>query len=669
MSAIAAGSVWATACQNTLQDIATATSLPSSSATAGPTVKLNLGTNIDAWTWVKQVRVGVSEGQCEKVLLQVNGQEVEAQPDGALFTAEIELSEGANQIQAVCRQPGGEGAVSEPVLYTGRLRQVPAAVIQIALENGQIVLDGSESSPAEGTQETLVEYMWSAREDNPAPLPELNGEINSQSISITPPSNDGEYYVRLQVKDGAGREATSIIYFVVENGEARIPNYDMENPAWLETAVVYGVIPFLFGSPAFQAIGNRLDDLVDLGINAIWLGPINTHPVDDYGYAVEDYFGLDPAYGSEEDFRALVEAAHARGVRVLMDFVPNHTSNTHPYFQDAESRGPESNYWDFYDRDAEGNYTHYFEWTNLPNLNYDNPEVRRMMIEAFSYWVREFDVDGFRVDVVWGIRERYPEFWLEWRRALKRIKPDLMLLAEATAREPYYFENGFDVAYDWTYQPGGWAWDVVWDAYKYRLLSYNLTDALTNRPEGFHPDAVIFRFLNNNDTGERFVTRHGAGVTRVATALLLTLPGIPCLYTGDEYGLEFEPYQQLEPLVFAEQFPGLRDYHKKLIALRKTVPSLHSRLMSLITPDAVPQTVFSYVRYDESSAAPVLVLLNFSEEPAEFSFDIPAEFGTPTGDALYDLLADESVPAVAGGRIQVSVPALTARVLAHTPVE
>ncbi|HEU4745348.1 MAG TPA: hypothetical protein VFS61_08930, partial [Anaerolineales bacterium] len=133
LSAIAAGSVWATACQNTLQDIATATSLPSSSATAGPTVKLNLGTNIDAWTWVKQVRVGVSEGQCEKVLLQVNGQEVEAQPDGDLFTAEIELSEGANQIQAVCRQPGGEGAVSEPVLYTGRLRQVPAAVIQIAL--------------------------------------------------------------------------------------------------------------------------------------------------------------------------------------------------------------------------------------------------------------------------------------------------------------------------------------------------------------------------------------------------------------------------------------------------------------------------------------------------------------------------------------------------------
>ena len=457
---------------------------------------------------------------------------------------------------------------------------------------------------------------------------------------------------------------------MVENGEARIPDYDHENPAWVEKAIVYGVIPFLFGSPAFKAVADRLGDLVDLGINAIWLGPINVHPADDYGYAVEDYFDLDSAYGTKEDFRNLVQAAHRNGIRVLMDFVPNHTSDTHPYFRDAKQRGAESPYWDFYERDAEGNHTYYFEWSNLPNLNYDNPEVRRMMTEAFAYWVREFDVDGFRVDVVWGIRERYPEYWPEWRRELKRIKPDLMLLAEATAREPYYFDHGFDVAYDWTYQPGGWAWRVVWDAYKLRLLSYNLTDALTNRPEGFHPDALIFRFLNNNDTGHRFITRQGEGITRVATALLLTLPGVPSIYTGDEYGLEFEPYQQLEPLTFEEQFPGLRNYHKKLIALRKEIPSLHSRNLTLLTPDAVPQTVFSYIRYDENFAAPVIVLLNFSEEPAEFQFDVPEEFSTLANrGTMFDLLEAEEVSVTAGGRMRISVPAQTARVLAEAPVE
>ena len=116
----------------------------------------------------------------------------------------------------------------------------------------------------------------------------------------------------LRVIDEAGREDTSTIYFVVEDGQARIPDYDKENPAWMETAVVYGVVPFLFGSPAFQAVADRLDELADLGINAIWLGPINLHPADDYGYAVEDYFSLDPAYGTAEDFRNLQRRCRTR---------------------------------------------------------------------------------------------------------------------------------------------------------------------------------------------------------------------------------------------------------------------------------------------------------------------------------------------------------------------
>jgi cyclomaltodextrinase / maltogenic alpha-amylase / neopullulanase len=658
---ITAGSAIVAACQKALTE----------TVTPLPTVKLSLGGNQDVWALVKPVNVKVSEGKCENVILRVNEQEIEAQPEEKSFTAEVQFAPGENQVNAVCTLPGGGEVVSHPAVFTLRLPQAPTAVIHIALDE-QILLDGSQSLPAEGTQAAIVDYVWSASEGNPAPLQELVGEVRGQSISIAPPATDGEYYVRLRVRDQEGREDVSTIYFVVENGQARIPDYDKENPVWVEKAIVYGVIPFLFGSPAFQAVSDRLDELADLGINAIWLGPINTHPVDDYGYAVEDYFGLDPAYGTKEDFRNLVQAAHERGIRVLMDFVPNHTSNTHPYFRDAQQRGPESPYWDFYDRDENGNYTYYFEWTHLPNLNYDNPEVRRMILEAFSYWVREFDVDGFRVDVVWGVAERQPEFWLEWRRALKRIKPDLFLLAEATAREPYYFDNGFDVAYDWTYQPGGWAWDIVWDAYKFRLLSYNLSDALTNRPEGFHPDAVIFRFINNNDTGSRFTTKHGEGVTRVATALLLTLPGVPLIYTGDEYGLEFEPYQQLEPLTFEEQSPGLRDYHKKLIALRKALPSLHSRKFLILEPDTVPQAIFSYIRYSEPSepnAPPVLVLLNFSEEPAVFEFDLPAEFSVLNQSNLYDLLTDEKVPVSAGGRMQISVPALKARVLAERLLE
>jgi hypothetical protein len=177
----------------------------------------------------------------------------------------------------------------------------------MALQGGRIVLNGSESIPAEDRKAAVGEWRWSARDDNPAPLQMETGgvlkDVNAPAISITLPEIDGEYYLHLRVKDELGRQDTHTVYFAVENGEARIPDYDHENPAWIETAVVYGIVPFLFGSPAFRALGEHLDDLADLGVNAIWLGPINTHPVDDYGYAVEDYFGLDPAYGTKEDFR------------------------------------------------------------------------------------------------------------------------------------------------------------------------------------------------------------------------------------------------------------------------------------------------------------------------------------------------------------------------------
>ena len=560
-----------------------------------------------------------------------------------------------------------------------RLRKVPTARINIAVDGERVILHGAESLPSGEGGPAIVDHLWSARPGNPAPLhlegvsglegQELSGEVSSETIAVIPPAVDGEYYLQLRVKDQSGREDTSAKYFVVEEGQPRIPGYDRENPAWVESAIVYGVIPRLFGSPAFHAITRRLDDLADLGINALWLAPVNVSPPGDYGYAVADYFELNPSYGTKEDFHRLVQAAHAHGIRVLMDFVPNHSSDQHPYFQDTLERGRDSNYWDFYHRDENGEPTHYFDWTNLPNLNYDNPEVWRWMIEAFSYWVREFDVDGFRVDVAWGIKERRPDFWLEWRRELKRIKPDLLLLAEASARDPYYFDSGFDAAYDWTYELGKWSWELIWETYKHRMLAYNLNDALTNRPEGLHPDVLVFRFLNNNDTGERFITKEGEGMNRVATALLLTLPGIPCIYTGDEMGDEYRPYYDVAPLSWIEKVPGLRAYHQKLIALRKSIPSLHSRNWRPLTFEAIPQEVYGYVRHMDEGEQPVVVLLNFFEEPAEMAFDLPEEFRTLTRrGVVYDLLAGETILAAGPVRLQVTVPGLTARILAGEPV-
>jgi len=668
---LAAGGAVAAACQPSLGNpTPTKKLMDAPSALPNQPQEVNLSSaDQDVWEWTRVVKVTVSElDQCEGVVVYVNGEEFEARPSGETFEAEILLSEGKNRVQAVCKQLAGGEIRSTMLNYTARLRQVPTAVIQIALDGDRIVLDGSSSLHPEGIQ--IVDHIWSPRQENPAPLTTGEGqpfvdEISTETLAIQSPQVDGEYYLHLRVKDATGREDRAGIYFVVAQGQPRIPNYDVENPAWVEKAIVYGVIPNKFGQPAFQAITRRLDDLADLGVNAIWLAPINVSPPDDYGYAVVDYFNLNSGYGTKEDFHRMVQEAHARGIRVLMDFVPNHSSAQHPYFLSAQEGGPGSPYWDFYDRDETGEPTHYFDWTHLPNLNYENPEVRNMMIEAFSYWVREFDVDGFRVDACWGVKQRRPDFWRLWRKELKRIKPDLMLLAEASARDPYYFDNGYDVAYDWTEALGKWAWQLVWDAYKLRLLNYNLTDALTNGDEGYHPDALIFRFLNNNDTGPRFITRHGEGITRVATALLLTLPGVPCIYTGDEYGEEFKPYEDSGPIAWMERVPGLRDYHKQLIALREMLPSLHSRQWQHLNLEASrDQTAYAYFRYHDEYEDPILVLLNFSEQPSELKFSLPGEFSAlANAGSLQDLLTGEKVALGHGDVQMVSVPGFGVRLL------
>jgi cyclomaltodextrinase / maltogenic alpha-amylase / neopullulanase len=634
------------------------------------------GGDAEIWAWNRRVRGTLENpGVCQAVLIERDGRRLQAKVEGTGFSVDIPVLEGDNQLVAICETIDAHEEISPMITYTGRLKQRPTAIINPTLADGLLRLDGGESRPDELELTSIREYHWSPRPDNPAPVSARNDTgkddqdfvrpISGKSVEIDLPPVDGEYYFTLRVVDEAGREDASTTYVVVEEGRPRIPNYDKENPIWIENAIVYGIIPRLFGSPGAKAIEEKLDYLADLGVNTLWLAPINA--TIDYGYSVVDYFQLRQNFGTKEDFLQMVQAAHARGIRVLMDFVPNHSSREHPYFQDTLERGPESPYWDFYDRDEQGNYTYYFDWTHLPNLNYDNPEVWRWMIEAFSYWVREFDVDGFRVDAAWGIRERRPDFWPEWRQELKRIKPDLLLLTEASARDPYYFDNGFDAAYDWTDQLGKWAWGRFWaeDAHDFdqSKLVEMLKTALTNPPSGYHPDALIFRFLNNNDTGTRFVTTHGPEMTQVATALLLTLPGVPCIYTGDEVGEWFRPYFDPAPLSWKERYPGLRDYHKRLVALRKEVPSLRSRLWQLIEVRPGRQ-VLGFLRYLPGNRSPVLVLLNFWDQDAGVEVSLPADFRkmVKTG-LLEDLLSGQPVAVQGPDPLRLQIPAYQAIIL------
>jgi glycosidase len=621
----------------------------------------------DAWTFEKTLDGELPDGGCDRVLVASRRATVEAWQAAGRFGAVVPLLEGDNEVRAICRAGGADRSVSEPQYWRVRLRDAPKAWIRIIPAQDGIVVNARASEPAPARRAPIVAHEWRSVPGNPQSLIMADGAavgetlIDSDELVLRTPAIDGEYQITLRVTDALGRTDESTATFLVEDGEARAAELAEERPAWLDDAVVYGVVPFFFGPRGFDDVTARLDAIEDLGASVLWLSPITGTEEGDFGYAVTDHFGLRDAFGSEQDLRELIAAAEARGLRVIMDFVPNHTSEQHPYHRSAEQRGPLSPYFDFYDRDSAGEVTTYFDWDNLKNLNYDNPEVQRYMIEAFAYWVREFGIDGFRVDAAWGVRERAPEFWPRLRDELKRIDPDLLLLAEASARDPYYDIVGFDAAYDWTDRLGEWGWRDAFEQGAPTAARLRATLIGSRTVEAEAPmsgsGALVFRFLNNNDTGERFVTRYGVARTRLAATMLLTLPGLPLLYTGDEVGAEFEPYDEGPVLSWTDPH-GLHAHYARLVALRRTHAALRSERLEVLATSH-PNTVLAYVRPGERREDDILVLLNYGPQPVRAALPVSPLEGA---NSLVDLMSDAAVP-IAPERASLELPGWGARVL------
>src|SRR5690606_17985915 len=294
------------------------------------------------------------------------------------------------------------------------------------------------------------------------------------------------------------------------------------------------------------------------------------------------------------------------GMRVLFDLVPNHSSIEHPYAEDAIAHGEASHYFDFYQRAfddvpyaqhynqrvvGEMTFVYYF-WEDLVNFNYHNPEVRRHLTEAARYWIEEFGIDGYRIDAVWDVNARNPELMQEWRLALKRVKPEVLLLGEDKATRPEVFDRRFDAAYDWFPEESWvshWTWEVSYSETTSRTIfnyavegtrAARLRASLTNQGNGWAEDAMVLRFMENNDT-HRFIETHDLRRTRMAGALLFSLPGIPLLYNGQEIGRRAHPYSMYTIFgsgpIAAQDAEGLFPYYRHLLWLRAAFPALTSR--------------------------------------------------------------------------------------------
>ncbi|HEY3704542.1 MAG TPA: alpha-amylase family glycosyl hydrolase [Terracidiphilus sp.] len=357
----------------------------------------------------------------------------------------------------------------------------------------------------------------------------------------------------------------------------------MQDLSWWKDAVVYEVYPRSFQDSNGDGIGDlngireRLDYLVDLGIDTVWISPIYPSPMADFGYDVADYCGINSIFGTMQDFDRLLEEVHKRGLRMILDFVPNHTSDQHPWFLESRSsrdnpkrdwylwRDQPNNWlshfggsaWEF-DQKTQQYYLHEF-LKEQPDLNWRNPAVKTAMFDALRFWLRK-GVDGFRVDVMWlmikddqfrdnppnpgyhlgqGSKERLlpiydadrPEIHglvAEMRGVLEEFG-DRVLIGEiylpVQQLMSYYGKDLTGANLPFNFQ----LLQCPWNAPDVAQVIADYHDAL---PDGAWPNWV----LGNHDK-PRIASRVGAHQARNAAMLLFTLPGTLTMYYGEELGM------------------------------------------------------------------------------------------------------------------------------------
>ncbi len=339
---------------------------------------------------------------------------------------------------------------------------------------------------------------------------------------------------------------------------------------WWQRGAVLQIYPRSFADSDGDGIGDlpgitaRLDDVRDLGVEALWLSPFYRSPMADFGYDVSDHTDVDPLFGTLADFDELVAEAHRRDLRVIVDWVPNHTSDRHPWFRDPSRRDwyvwrdePPNRWRTQFTRDAPAwtrdpergaFYLHSF-LPQQPDLDWDRPEVRAAMHDVLRFWLRR-GVDGFRIDVVYRIAKdpalgenepgrRHDQDWPTIRERLRGIRAVLDEFGDRMAVGELYLPTQRDLA---AYVTSGDELHMAhnffliaapWDAAAYRAV-------IAEWQELLEPDAWPAWCLGNHDH-PRLASRLGAARARVAAMLLVTLRGTPFLYQGDELGLRDVP--------------------------------------------------------------------------------------------------------------------------------
>ncbi|MEQ1763133.1 MAG: alpha-amylase family glycosyl hydrolase [Pyrinomonadaceae bacterium] len=404
---------------------------------------------------------------------------------------------------------------------------------------------------------------------------------------------------------------------------------------WVKDAVIYQIFPRQYSATGdFNGITKDLDRLKTLGVDVLWLMPI--HPIGEAKkkgtigspYAVKDFYAINPDYGIAADLKRLVTESHRRGIKVIIDIVANHTA-----WDSVMMKTPA-----FYTKNDKGEIIAPVpDWADVADLNYDNPELRKYMIDMLKFWVRDFDLDGFRCDVAGFVPT---DFWETARAEVDKVKADTVWLAEWES--PDLHPRAFDLDYSWNLHA---TLDKVIHG---QIPASEIRKVWEDQASKFPKGSLRMRFSDNHDE-RRAIVRFGENGALVAQALIFTLDGVPLVYNGMEAGDTTESGApalfEKRPIFwqFAERRPEFPRFYSGMIALRKNSNALRRGDVTWLK-NSDEDRVLTFSR--KAGNEEMVVAINVSSTPFFGSVEVAGSFEevTPNTAKLTNAIPTLSLP-------------------------
>ncbi|MGP4073891.1 alpha-glycosidase [Piscibacillus sp. B03] len=416
-------------------------------------------------------------------------------------------------------------------------------------------------------------------------------------------------------------------------------------PSWVKDTVWYQIFPerFANGDPSndpkgtldwnstdpsptnffggdFQGVIDHLDHLEDLGINGLYFTPI-FKAKSNHKYDTIDYFEIDPQFGDKEKFRELVRKCHDRGIRVMLDAVFNHSGYYFEPFQDVLEHGESSKYADWFhirefplQFEPRPNYDTFGFVPEMPKLNTENPEVKKYLLDVASYWVEEFDIDGWRLDVA---NEIDHQFWREFRQEVKRVKDDLYILGEIWHDSmPWLQGDQFDAVMNYPFTEATLNF-FARQTINSKQFAHQINHVLAAYPENVNE--VAFNLLGSHDTPRALTRTDGnKDLAKLMYVFQLTFIGTPCIYYGDEIAMtggEDPDCRKCMVWDGEKQDQDMLSFFKQLVKLRHDEPLLRGEGQFSFVEANEEQNYVMYERRNTNES--ILVIINNNDQPLQ----------------------------------------------------